>query len=73
MATEKRTKDSSQGFVQSFLKGTEEFGTRVWKSVFRHSWPDSARTRSLATMSNVFLHLHPTTIRRASLKVTYTF
>ncbi|NWJ44558.1 MAG: cytochrome b N-terminal domain-containing protein [Chloroflexi bacterium] len=67
------TNKDSQKFVQNFLKGTEEFGSRVWKSIFRHSWPDSARTRSLATMSNVFLHLHPTTIRRASLKVTYTF
>jgi quinol-cytochrome oxidoreductase complex cytochrome b subunit len=55
------------------MQGTAAFGLRVYKSLFRHSWPDSARTRSLATMSNVFLHLHPTTIRRASLKVTYTF
>ncbi len=70
MATKKNTK---QGFVQNFVRGTEEFGARFWRSIFRHSWPDSARTRSLATMSNVFLHLHPTTIRRASLKVTYTF
>jgi len=55
------------------MQASAAFGFRVYKSVFRHSWPDSARTRSLATMSNVFLHLHPTTIRRASLKVTYTF
>jgi quinol-cytochrome oxidoreductase complex cytochrome b subunit len=55
------------------MQASAAFGSRVYKSVFRHSWPDSARTRSLATMSNVFLHLHPTTIRRASLKVTYTF
>ena len=71
MATRKSNKGS--GISEQILKASAEFGTRIWKSVFRHSWPDSARTRSLATMSNVFLHLHPTTIRRASLKVTYTF
>src|SRR5689334_12662971 len=69
------TKKTSPGRnpLEQVLQGTAAFGTRVYKSLFRHSWPDSARTRSLATMSNVFLHLHPTTIRRASLKVTYTF
>ncbi len=71
MATKKGSKPRNP--LQMVLQGTSEFGTRMYKSVFRHSWPDSARTRSLATMSNVFLHLHPTTIRRASLKVTYTF
>lgn len=70
MATKKKT---SGKFLDQVVQGSGEFGARLWKSVFRHSWPDSARTRSLATMSNVFLHLHPTTIRRASLKVTYTF
>ncbi|MBN9392670.1 MAG: cytochrome b N-terminal domain-containing protein [Chloroflexi bacterium] len=59
--------------MDQLMQASAAFGFRVYKSVFRHSWPDSARTRSLATMSNVFLHLHPTTIRRASLKVTYTF
>jgi quinol-cytochrome oxidoreductase complex cytochrome b subunit len=71
MATKKNASRAS--LPDQLLKASSEFGTRVWKSIFRHSWPDSARTRSLATMSNVFLHLHPTTIRRASLKVTYTF
>jgi quinol-cytochrome oxidoreductase complex cytochrome b subunit len=73
MATKKSENKGLRGALNSFSKGTSEFGSRVWRSIFRHSWPDSARTRSLATMSNVFLHLHPTTIRRASLKVTYTF
>jgi len=63
----------SQKFVRNFLKGTEEFGSRFWKSIFRHIWLERARTRSLETMSNVLLHLHPTAIRRASLKMTYTF
>ncbi len=71
MATKK--KSPSPNPLEQMLAASGAFGFRLWKSIFRHSWPDSARTRSLATMSNVFLHLHPTTIRRASLKVTYTF
>ncbi|HEX2915179.1 MAG TPA: selenite/tellurite reduction operon b-type cytochrome ExtP [Chloroflexia bacterium] len=71
MATKKSP--VSRNPLDQVLQATGAFGSRLYKSVFRHSWPDSARTRSLATMSNVFLHLHPTTIRRASLKVTYTF
>ncbi len=71
MATEKNKPSGNP--LDQVLQATGQFGYRVWRSLFRHSWPDSARTRSLATMSNVFLHLHPTTIRRASLKVTYTF
>ncbi|MBI2910319.1 MAG: cytochrome b N-terminal domain-containing protein [Chloroflexi bacterium] len=47
--------------------------SRVWRSVFRHGWPETARTRSLAVMSNVFLHLHPTSVRRSSLRMSYTF
>ena len=72
MATKKKTPSRGNPLEQALAAGGA-FGYRLWRSVFRHSWPDSARTRSLATMSNVFLHLHPTTIRRASLKVTYTF
>lgn len=71
MATKKTS--SRRNPMDQIMQASAAFGFRVYKSVFRHSWPDSARTRSLATMSNVFLHLHPTTIRRASLKVTYTF
>lgn len=72
MAIKKKSPNTG-GPLDQLIQATGAFGFRLWKSVFRHSWPDSARTRSLATMSNVFLHLHPTTIRRASLKVTYTF
>ena len=47
---------------------------RVFRSLFRHSYPDDPRTRALVVFSNVFLHLHPIQIRRkASLRITYTF
>ncbi len=46
---------------------------RVYRSIFRHSYPDDARTSALVVFSNVFLHLHPIKIRKASLRITYTF
>jgi quinol-cytochrome oxidoreductase complex cytochrome b subunit len=45
----------------------------VWKSFFRHGWPDTTRNRMLVVLDNIFLHLHPTKIPRAALKVAYTW
>jgi len=47
--------------------------SRVWRSFFRHGWPDNARDRALVMTTNVFFHLHPVKINRASLRATYTF
>lgn len=47
--------------------------TRVWRSIFRHGWPDNPLDRSLTMTSNVFFHLHPVKVRRASLKWSYSF
>lgn len=47
--------------------------SRVWKSIFRHGYPDTPRSRSQAIMSNVFLHLHPASVKRHGLKLSYTF
>ncbi len=47
--------------------------TRVWRSIFRHGWPDNPLDRSLAMTSNLFLHLHPVKVNRASLKWSYSF
>ncbi len=33
--------------------------TQLWKSLFRHGYPDTPRNRTLAVLSNVVLHLHP--------------
>lgn len=46
--------------------------SRVWRSFFRHGWPDNPLDRSLVMTSNVFLHLHPVKVNRNSLKATYT-
>jgi quinol-cytochrome oxidoreductase complex cytochrome b subunit len=47
--------------------------TRVWRSIFRHGWPDNPLDRSLAMTSNVFLHLHSVKVSRDSLKWSYSF
>ncbi|RMF04772.1 MAG: cytochrome B6 [Chloroflexi bacterium] len=47
--------------------------SRIWRSFFRHGWPDNPLDRSLVMTTNLFLHLHPVKINRNSLKATYTF
>jgi quinol-cytochrome oxidoreductase complex cytochrome b subunit len=47
--------------------------SRVWKSIFRHGYPDTETNRALAIMSNSFLHLHPVKVKRHALKFNYTF
>ena len=47
--------------------------SRVWKSFFRHGWPDNPLDRSLIMTTNVFFHLHPVKVSRKSLKWTYSF
>lgn len=47
--------------------------SRVWRSIFRHGWPDNPLDRSLVMTSNVFLHLHPVKVKRRSLRWSYSF
>lgn len=47
--------------------------SRIWRSVFRHGWPDNPLDRSLTMTSNIFFHLHPVKISRTSLRWTYSF
>jgi quinol-cytochrome oxidoreductase complex cytochrome b subunit len=47
--------------------------SRIWRSFFRHGWPDNPLDRSLTTTSNIFLHLHPVKVSRKSLKWSYSF
>lgn len=46
--------------------------TGAWRSVFRHPYPDTPRTRALVVVSNVFLHLHPAKVRANGVRVAYT-
>ena len=45
----------------------------VWRSLFRHPYPTTSRTRALAVMNNVFLHLHPVRVKKHAVRYTYTF
>jgi quinol-cytochrome oxidoreductase complex cytochrome b subunit len=47
--------------------------SRLWRSLFRHGWPNNPLDRSLVMTSNVFLHLHPVKVKRKSLKWSYSF
>ena len=47
--------------------------TQVWKSIFRHGYPDTQRNRALAVLSNVFLHLHPVRVRKSGIALSFTW
>jgi quinol-cytochrome oxidoreductase complex cytochrome b subunit len=47
--------------------------SRVWRSFFRHGWPDNPLDRSLVMTSNIFFHLHSVKVSRKSLRATYSF
>ena len=44
--------------------------TQLWKSLFRHGYPDTPRNRTLAVLSNFFLHLHPVKVRRSGIRLS---
>jgi len=45
----------------------------AWKSIFRHGYADTPRNRILMVASNVFLHLHPSKLRRHGLTLRFTW
>jgi quinol-cytochrome oxidoreductase complex cytochrome b subunit len=47
--------------------------SRIWRSFFRHGWPNNPLDRSLVMTTNLFFHLHPVKVSRKSLKATYSF
>ena len=47
--------------------------TKVWKSIFRHDFSDTPRTRLQRIFGNVFLHLHPVRIAKDAIRITYTW
>ena len=49
------------------------FQSQVWRSIFRHGWPDNPLDRSLAITSNLFFHIHPVKVSRKSLRWSYSF
>jgi quinol-cytochrome oxidoreductase complex cytochrome b subunit len=47
--------------------------SNLWRSLFRQPYPSTSRTRALAVMNNVFLHLHPVRVKKHAVRYTYTF
>ena len=47
--------------------------SQIWRSIFRHGYPDTPRNRTLAVLSNFFLHLHPVKVRRSGIQLSYTW
>ncbi len=47
--------------------------TQVWKSIFRHPAPTDRRNRIVVMLTNVFLHLHPVSIRSSGIALSYTW
>src|SRR5215510_3995050 len=45
----------------------------VWKSIFRHGYDDTPRNRVLMVSGNVFLHLHPSKVRRHATRLRFTW
>ncbi len=59
----------------SFLERVDSAIRRsaVWRSIFRQAYPGDERSRALAVMNNVFLHIHPVRVRQHAVKFAYTF
>ena len=47
--------------------------TEVYKSIFRVKHDQTARSRTLGVLSNVFLHLHPAKINRDAVRYSFTW
>ena len=61
--------------VLNLFRGPMDYvrSTQVWNSIFRHGIPRDRRTRVMAIMSNVFLHLHPVAIRKSGIRLSFTW
>ena len=47
--------------------------SQLWNAIFRHGVPRDRRTRVMAIMSNVFLHLHPVAVRKSGIRLSFTW
>lgn len=47
--------------------------SQIWKSIFRHPAPRDRRNRVVVILTNVFLHLHPVSVRKSGIGLSYTW
>jgi quinol-cytochrome oxidoreductase complex cytochrome b subunit len=57
------------------MVGIGEFITesQIWKSIFRHPMPVDRRNRIVVMLTNFFLHLHPVSIKKQGIALSYTW
>src|SRR5215207_4551986 len=73
-----RVKDGTSALKDRAIDEAKEYKdpqeTQLWKSIFRVSHDRSdPRNRSLAILSNVFLHLHPAKVNRDATRYSFTW
>jgi len=47
--------------------------TQLWKSIFRHKLDETPRSRALAVLTNVFLHVQPAKVNRDAIRFGFTW
>src|SRR6187200_2991303 len=47
--------------------------SQIWKSIFRHGAPVDRRNRIVIMLTNFFLHLHPVSVRKQGIALSYTW
>src|SRR6186713_1528024 len=47
--------------------------SQIWKSIFRHPMPADRRNRIVVMLTNFFLHLHPVSIKKQGIALSYTW
>ncbi len=47
--------------------------SQIWKSIFRHPMPLDRRNRIVVMLTNFFLHLHPVSIKKQGIALSYTW
>src|SRR5258705_8151815 len=57
------------------MAGIGEFipESQIWKSIFRHPMPVDRRNRIVVMLTNFFLHLHPVSIKKQGIALSYTW
>src|SRR5881394_2816570 len=49
------------------------YESQIWKSIFRHPMPTDRRNRVVVMLTNFFLHLHPVSVRKQGIALSYTW
>src|SRR6185295_12492470 len=67
----KRSLYETAGIMPSLEEIIRE--SQIWKSIFRHPAPIDRRNRVVVMLTNFFLHLHPVSIKKQGIALSYTW